>query len=324
PRPGAGEHPGRGLRRGVGRGHDELDGRGDVAEGGGLHGDVRPVQLAPPAPVAAPRVVRVGGHVADGDEDPPRATGWAGVGAGRVAEDDAGRPRAAGGAGVGAGRAVGPGSVHRGRSLGRPGGPPRGRPGGRACLGSAAVRCTAAGRWCVAGRLALPLLRVLDRIAQLLVPPVPGRIGWVTDPDGIGNAYHLFRHAVTTRRDLHHVWLVVDEAAGRRLQEDFAAFGGLARGHRLDVVARHGLAGYLAYLRCRHVFHTHGVYRWVASALRRDCVSLWHGLPIKAIGALNTITPNPHPTYGTLHVATSDFFRYVIATAFRATPDEVL
>ncbi len=170
----------------------------------------------------------------------------------------------------------------------------------------------------------LPVLRFLDRLVQLVVPADPRRVAWISDPDYIGNAYHLYRHMVTTRRDLHHVWLVVDEAAGRRIEADFARLGGAERGHRLEVVPRHGPRGYLAYLRCRRVFHTHGVYRWVSSAVRRDCVSLWHGMPIKAIGALNTITPNPHPTFGTHHLATSEFFRYVIAAAFRAAPDEVI
>lgn len=170
----------------------------------------------------------------------------------------------------------------------------------------------------------LGVLRLLDRVLQVLVRPDPRQLAWISDPDHVGNAYHLFRHAVTTRRDLTHVWLVVDDDVRPRIEAAFAAYGGPERGHRLVVRDRHSLAGYLAFVRSRRSFHTHGVYRWTTSAVGRDCVSLWHGMPIKAIGALNTISPNPHPTFGTLHLATSDFYRYVIAAAFDAPVDDVL
>jgi CDP-glycerol glycerophosphotransferase (TagB/SpsB family) len=52
-------------------------------------------------------------------------------------------------------------------------------------------------------------------------------------------------------------------------------------------------------------------------------VSLWHGMPIKCVGRLNTITPNPYPTFGMLHFATSHLFKYVMACAFAVRPEAV-
>lgn len=171
---------------------------------------------------------------------------------------------------------------------------------------------------------ALFLLKQLDWALQLFVPPRERQIAWISDPDYVGNAYHLYRHTVTARRDLTHVWLVADAAIGARIWAEFEALDGPGRGHRLQVLHRHRPAGYLAFLRSRWSFHTHGVYRWTVSAFGRDCVSLWHGMPVKAIGALNHRTPNPHPTFGTLHLATSHFYRYVIEAAFRADDEQVL
>lgn len=174
------------------------------------------------------------------------------------------------------------------------------------------------------GSVVLRVLRWLDALAQLLVPARDDRVAWISDPDYIGNAHHLYRHVVSTRDAVEHVWLITDPSLRERIEADFVRFGGPTRQHRLQVLDRHSLRGYLAFLRCRRVFHTHGVYRWTTTAVRRQCVSLWHGMPIKAIGALNRRSPNPHPTFGTLHVATSHFFRYVIAAAFGARDDEVL
>lgn len=172
--------------------------------------------------------------------------------------------------------------------------------------------------------LVLRLLQALDWLLQVVVRPDPRQVAWISEPDYVGNAFHLYRHTITERTGLTHVWLVVDPAVAHRVEADFAAWGGPDRGHRLRVVDRHSLVGYWAFLRSRRSFHTHGVYRWTVSAVGRDCVSLWHGMPIKAIGALNTISPNPYPTHGSLHLATSDFFRYVIAAAFDVPTTNVL
>ena len=161
-------------------------------------------------------------------------------------------------------------------------------------------------------------------LAQVLVPPRRDQVAWMSHPDHVGNAFHLFRHVVTTRHDLRHVWLVADADAAEAIRADFARWEGAGRGHTLHVKDRHGPAGAFALLRSRCSFHTHGVPRWMTRAVRRECVSLWHGMPIKAIGALNTRSPNPHPTFGTLHVATTEHYQAVIGRAFHAPPDEVL
>lgn len=170
----------------------------------------------------------------------------------------------------------------------------------------------------------MPLLLLLDDLLQRVVPPVEHRVGWLSEPDYTGNAFHAHRHALATRPGLEHVWLVADPAVRARIDADVARYGGdVAAGSSVRVVARHSLRGYWARLRCRRLFHTHGVYP-MRSAHGRDVVSLWHGMPIKCIGALNTISPDPHPTFGTLHVATSDLFRYVIAAAFPSPVERVL
>lgn len=168
------------------------------------------------------------------------------------------------------------------------------------------------------------VLNTVDALAQRIVPPKAERIAWVSDPDYIGNAFHLYRHVLTTRPGIEHVWLTTDPAAKRRIERDLEAFApSIAPGSSVRVARRHSAIGYWRRLRCRLIFHTHGLYP-MSTAHRRAVVSLWHGMPVKCIGALNTISPDPHPTFGTMHVATSHLFRHVIAAAFQATPDQVL
>lgn len=174
-------------------------------------------------------------------------------------------------------------------------------------------------------RILLKALRSLDGLLQRLVPTRSNRLAWVSDPDYIGNAFHLYRHALTSRPDLEHVWLVGNAEARSRILADLDHFAeAVAPGATVRVVDRHTPRGYWSALRSRRILHTHGAFPVTTSAHRRHVVSLWHGMPIKCIGALNTISPNPHPTFGTLHLATSDMFRYVIAAAFRTTVDRVL
>lgn len=171
----------------------------------------------------------------------------------------------------------------------------------------------------------LRFAQAVDAVLQVLVPPKQTQIAWISEPDYVGNSAHLFRHMVATRGGYEHVWLIEHDEGRHRIEADVAGFGSaLMPGTKVRVVDRHSARGYWTYLRSRRIFHTHGVYRTTRSAGRRDVVSLWHGMPIKCIGALNTISTNPHPTFGTMHIATSAMFRYVIAAAFPSPVERVL
>lgn len=174
-------------------------------------------------------------------------------------------------------------------------------------------------------KLLIVLLGLLDRVLQIIVAPVPNRVAYITYPDYTDNAWYVYRHALRTRNNLEHTWLVLDMGLRERIEREFqeAVHEAGTHGNVLRVVRRPTLAGYFLFLRSRIVFHTHGAYRFRNWAWRRQIVCLWHGMPIKCIGRLNRITPNPYPTFGTLHIATSHFFRDIIAAAFAVTPGAV-
>lgn len=166
----------------------------------------------------------------------------------------------------------------------------------------------------------------LDALLQICVPPSTRRICYASIPDFTDNAYYLFRHALRTRSAIEHVWLVQDPDVAARISSEFARIVSETgtRGHRLRVVRWRSLAGYWAFLRSRYVTHTHGVHNFSRVAFRRVRMGLWHGMPIKCIGRLNTVTPNPNPPFATHCIATSALFRYVLANAFGVDADRVL
>lgn len=175
-------------------------------------------------------------------------------------------------------------------------------------------------------RISYGLLSIVDLALQLVIPPSHRRICYASIPDFTDNAFYLFAHALRTRRDLEHVWLVREPVSTTRVESEFARlvarYG--QRGHRLRVLPWRSPSAYWAFLRSRTVVHTHGLYNFSRAALWRIRVGLWHGMPIKCIGSLNTISPNPTPQFATHYIATSHFFRYVLAAAFDTSPARVL
>lgn len=170
------------------------------------------------------------------------------------------------------------------------------------------------------------LMRAVDRLLQLLVRPRADRVAFLSIPDHADNAFHTYRHLVTTRSGLEVVWLVGDTQVTQRIEAEFDRLteGRPEHGLRLRVVPRRSLRGYLTYLTCMYVFHSQGAYAFSRWGHRRHVVNLWHGMPIKAIGRLNRRTPSIKEAFGTVQVATSHAWRYPIAAAFAADPDDVL
>lgn len=178
------------------------------------------------------------------------------------------------------------------------------------------------------GKLVRPvfiLLRIIDLCLQYACRVNDRRICYISTPEYSDSPYYLFRHVLRTRCNYDHVWLVDDVGIAARILNDIEKVAAKAgtTGHTLKVAKRRSLYGYFLYLTSKNVFHTHGIYSFPRSSVKRNIVSLWHGMPIKRVGALIKI-PDPFSPFGTLHIATSEFFKFIVAASFRASPDNVL
>lgn len=172
----------------------------------------------------------------------------------------------------------------------------------------------------------IPLLKPVDRLLQLCLPASPRRITYLSRPDYCDNSYHIYRHILTTRNGIEHVWPLMDMSMAERISREFQQLVGKSgtTGNTLRVVPRGTLTAYRLFLGSRCVFSTHGIYPVTDWAWRRHFVCLWHGMPIKCVGRLNHRSPRPTPVFGSTHVATSHFFRYIIACSFGVGAERVL
>ena len=179
-------------------------------------------------------------------------------------------------------------------------------------------------------KIAVFILSPLHALLQIVVPPVQNMVSYTSIPDYSDNAFYQYLHLLRTRKSLVHVWIVRDKRVHQRIEAQFAVLlSGVARDlpiaadHRLIIANKFSFRGYWLYLRSVVVYHTHGSYAWCRTAIRREIVCLWHGMPIKCIGRQNTREPNAVITYGSRHIATSDFYRPVIADSFGCVESQV-
>lgn len=164
---------------------------------------------------------------------------------------------------------------------------------------------------------------LIGMLGPRLVPPRPTQVCFASIPDFTDSALAIYSHLLRTRRRLRFVWLVHDRAVQSRIDGHLRDLR-LRNGHTLEVKSWNHPATYLAYLRSRVVFHTHGAFSFTRPSAGRTVVSLWHGMPLKAIGALDVEGLWRDDVQGDVHLASSRFFRYVISSAFEVSPRSVL
>lgn len=130
-------------------------------------------------------------------------------------------------------------------------------------------------------------------------------------PDVADNSQAMFEYLRTPDRGLHCEWLV---------GSDFDPASHDLAGARL--YKRASLSAIRATATAQYVFHTHGIYRFARKRRGQTIVNLWHGMPLKTIG---TFDPNVRRLpIGDVAIATSGFFRKLIAQAFAMPESAVL
>ncbi|MFU0446970.1 CDP-glycerol glycerophosphotransferase family protein [Pseudocitrobacter faecalis] len=130
-------------------------------------------------------------------------------------------------------------------------------------------------------------------------------------PDFCDNSFALYKHLYATRKDLKLIWLV-----NSTMPKDLP----------LGVIAlkKWSLSGIIAYSRAATVFHTHGTYFFIYKKIKgQNNIALWHGMPLKKLGYLKGDTW-PEVPYSDFSIATSDFFKKIVAETFNLKPEAVL
>lgn len=141
-------------------------------------------------------------------------------------------------------------------------------------------------------------------------------------PDATDNSWHLYKHALSQLEGYELVWLV--SCASPRVTEKILKCNQGSNKNTVSVVKKWSLRGLHKFICAKIVFHTHGTYFFV-KAVRNSpiIVNLWHGMPIKAIAALDGKTGSDI-CYSHYSIATSEPYRSVISNAFNIPLKNVL
>ena len=136
---------------------------------------------------------------------------------------------------------------------------------------------------------------------------------FISFPDVEDNALAVFSAALAIEKPPRLVWLVADVGAVRKR---LAAKFGSSVLTRCAIIKKNTFLGIWFFLRARKVYFTHGHYRFVRTECSKSkLINLWHGMPLKAIGRLDSeVERNAQASHKT--IVSSEFFRPSLANAF--------
>lgn len=148
------------------------------------------------------------------------------------------------------------------------------------------------------------------------------RIVFMSYPDATDNSWHLYKYALTHLAGYEMVWLV--SKVSPQLNDKILLCNQNLHSNTVAVVKKWSLRGLHNFIGAQVVFHTHGTYFFVKAAFNSPTlVNLWHGMPIKAIAALDGKTGS-NVCYSHYSIATSEPYREIIAQAFKLPLERVL
>lgn len=157
---------------------------------------------------------------------------------------------------------------------------------------------------------------------RLLIPSKHNQIAFVSTPDLTDNALALFERLVKSPYSNRYqlVWLVENEGASNRMLHRLFPDAPL---DNVISITKNSVRGFWSFLRSRYVFATHGIFSFAQSGFHQTICNLWHGMPVKTIGAHDGKKKSDlmfmHYT-----IASSTFFADILSEAFFLRRDHVL
>lgn len=146
------------------------------------------------------------------------------------------------------------------------------------------------------------LMPYISIIISRIIPISKNLLVFNSFPDYTDNAYAIYKYLIELYPNKYkYIWLVDDKSY---------------LGSTSNMVYRFSLKGFWFYYRARFVFCTHGVNSVLKLHQENKIVNLWHGMPLKTIGALDPTSGGYNPTSADYLVSTSVFFQDIMAKAF--------
>lgn len=167
------------------------------------------------------------------------------------------------------------------------------------------------------------LRKTISSIASII--PTTNIILFQSSPDYSDNAYAMCRYLNNKMKcgKWKFVWIIVDWERKDEILSEMRQDG-----IKAQILNHHSFKGIWFFIRARYVFVSHGLYDSIRLHQHKDKnINLWHGMPLKKIGACDIDRPGggrPCSTNFDFVISTSKYYQKIMAAVFATTVDRVL
>lgn len=167
------------------------------------------------------------------------------------------------------------------------------------------------------------ILNFISQIVSLI--PTTNIILFQSSPDYADNAYAMFKYlwGNNNGKKWRYVWVIVDWDRKNDIAAEMQR-----EGVKTELVKHKSFGGIWAFIRARYVFVSHGLYDYIKLNQHNDkVINLWHGMPLKRIGAGDKSKPGgsqPCSTNYNYVIASSKMYQGFMAESFAASLNQVI
>lgn len=155
-------------------------------------------------------------------------------------------------------------------------------------------------------------MKILHTILSFLLNLIPksDRIFlFASFPDYTDNSYAMYCYLKGKYGNrCKYIWVFSDKESLKRYKG-------------VKAYRKYSLPSFYYFARAKYVFFTHGLYSFL-DIRSKKVVNLWHGMPLKVIGRMDTNHGGNDPTRADYLIATSPFFGDIMAKSFKNIPIE--
>ena len=149
---------------------------------------------------------------------------------------------------------------------------------------------------------------IIHRILSILLNLIPRSkriFVFSSFPDYTDNSFAMYRYLKGKYGDkCKCVWIFEEKESLTKYKD-------------VKACMKYSLQSFYYFARARNVFFTHGLYSFLKLRSKDKIVNLWHGMPLKVIGLMDTNHGANDPTRADFLIATSPFFRDIMSRSFK-------
>ena len=159
-----------------------------------------------------------------------------------------------------------------------------------------------------------------------IYPKSNNKIVFVSSPDLTDNSFALFKFLIENNSDSYNYTWLIDTPDIKlyrlMIQKNISILD--KNLNNIKLLDKKSIKGMLIYVQSKYIFFTHGFYTGMSVPRSQVRMNLWHGMPLKSIGYLNSHGDDTSIPKSTFTLATSETFQDIMANVFALKKEKVL